>query len=54
MEEIRAPEKNYTWEVSLPRGKTHLGCKWVFTIKHKVDGLVERYKACTKRPYANT
>ena len=22
-----------------------MGCKWVFSIKHKVDGSVERYKA---------
>ena len=35
-----------TWDlVSLPRGKIPLGCKWVFTVKYKVDGLVEKYKA---------
>ena len=22
-----------------------MGCKWVFSIKHKVDGSIERYKA---------
>jgi hypothetical protein len=22
-----------------------VGCKWVFTIKHKVNGSMERYKA---------
>ena len=22
-----------------------MGCKWVFTIKHKADGTIERYKA---------
>ena len=46
MEEMRALEKNGIWDlVSFPRGKTQVRCKWVFTIKHKVDGSVERYKA---------
>ena len=46
MEEIRALEKNETWEVmTLQRGKKPMGCKWVFTVKYKVDGTVERYKA---------
>ncbi|RVX05233.1 Retrovirus-related Pol polyprotein from transposon TNT 1-94 [Vitis vinifera] len=46
MEEIRALEKNGTWEVmNLPRGKKPVGCKWVFTVKYKADGTVERYKA---------
>jgi len=22
-----------------------MGCKWVFTIKHRADGTIERYKA---------
>ena len=29
----------------MPKGKTIVGCKWVFTIKHKSNGTVERYKA---------
>ena len=46
MEEIRALEKNGTWEVmTLPRGKKPVGCKWVFTVKYKADGTVEQYKA---------
>ncbi|CAL2268732.1 unnamed protein product [Prunus armeniaca] len=45
-EELRALRKNSTWElVELPRGKKVVGCKWVFTIKHKADGSVDRYKA---------
>ena len=37
--------KNKTWEpVSLPKGKTIVSCKWVFTIKYKADRTVERYK----------
>ncbi|KAL6323474.1 hypothetical protein AAG906_039046 [Vitis piasezkii] len=35
-----------TWEVmTLPRGKKPMSCKWVFTVKYKADGTVERYKA---------
>ncbi|RVW92088.1 Retrovirus-related Pol polyprotein from transposon TNT 1-94 [Vitis vinifera] len=46
MEETRALEKNGTWEVmNLPRGKKLVGCKWVFTVKYKADGTIERYKA---------
>ncbi|KAL6317167.1 hypothetical protein AAG906_029919 [Vitis piasezkii] len=46
MEEIRALEKNETWEVmNLPRGKKPVGCKWIFTVKYKANGTRERYKA---------
>ncbi|CAL5335650.1 unnamed protein product [Camellia sinensis] len=45
-EEVRALEKNGTWAITdLPRGKKPVGCKWIFTVKHKADGNVERYKA---------
>ena len=44
--EMDALEKNKTWElVELPRGKKPVGCKWVFTVKYKADGTLERYKA---------
>ena len=43
--EIRALEKNDTWVISdLSHGKKPVGCKWIFTIKHKVDGSIERSK----------
>ncbi len=29
----------------LPKGKKPISCKWVFKIKHGVDGEVKRYKA---------
>ncbi|KAJ0434928.1 putative RNA-directed DNA polymerase [Helianthus annuus] len=45
-EEMRALEKNNTWKKCvLPSGKKTVGCHWVFTIKYKPDGTVERYKA---------
>ena len=45
-EEISAKHKNETWGLeTLPSGKKVIGCKWVFTIKYKADGSVERYKA---------
>jgi hypothetical protein len=46
VEEMAALEKNNTWDlVTLPKGKKTVGCRWVFTIKHKADGTIERYKA---------
>ena len=45
-EEVRALAKNGTWEITdLPRGKKPVGCKWIFTVKYKADGNVDRYKA---------
>ncbi|XP_074335810.1 retrovirus-related Pol polyprotein from transposon RE1 isoform X1 [Apium graveolens] len=46
LEEMRALEKNKTWKITtLPPGKRVVGCKWVFSVKHKADGSVERLKA---------
>ena len=43
--EMEAQEKNTTWElVTLPDGKSTVGCRWVFIVKHKAGGSVERYK----------
>ncbi|KAJ7942690.1 Retrovirus-related Pol polyprotein from transposon TNT 1-94 [Quillaja saponaria] len=45
-EELDALEKNKTWKITqLPTGKKTLGSKWVFTIKHKADGSIDRFKA---------
>lgn len=56
MEEVQAPEKNETWEiVQKPKDKVPVGCKWVFIIKYKADGLIERYKAIlVTKGYAQT
>ncbi|KAL6350387.1 hypothetical protein AAG906_004338 [Vitis piasezkii] len=45
-EEIRALEKNGTWEImELPKGKNPVGCKWIFTIKYKANASVDRFNA---------
>ncbi|KAH9725878.1 protein kinase domain-containing protein [Citrus sinensis] len=44
--EIKALEQSNTWTIQdLPPSKKPIGCKWVFKIKRKVDGSIERYKA---------
>jgi hypothetical protein len=46
VEEMEALQKNSTWKlVELPKDKKTVGCKWVFTVKHKADGSIERFKA---------
>ena len=46
MEEMKALESNQTWElVDIPKTKKIIGCKWLFTIKYKSDGSIDRYKA---------
>lgn len=45
-EEMTAIEKNGTWELTnLPRSHKAIDVKWVFKIKMKSNGEVERYKA---------
>ena len=44
--ELNALESNKTCLVTtLPKGKKSIGCKWVFKVKLKKDGTLERYKA---------
>ncbi|KAH9796154.1 retrovirus-related pol polyprotein from transposon RE1 [Citrus sinensis] len=46
IEEMSALEQMGTWElVQKPEGKVPVGCKWVFTVKYRSDGSIERYKA---------
>ena len=46
LEEMKALHKNHTWDlVEIPKGHKTVGCKWVFTVKHKANGSIERYKA---------
>ncbi|KAD4177991.1 hypothetical protein E3N88_26582 [Mikania micrantha] len=44
--EIQALEKNETWTLeNLPKGKRAIDSKWVYKIKYKPNGDIERYKA---------
>ncbi|XP_074313614.1 uncharacterized protein LOC141648796 [Silene latifolia] len=44
--EIDALEGNGTWKiVNLPEGKKPIGGKWVYKIKYRANGEIERYKA---------
>ena len=39
-------EDNHTWSVApLPEGKHSIGCRWVYKVKYKSNGQVDRYKA---------
>ena len=43
--ELVALEQNNTWTLTnLPHGKTLIGCKWIYRIKYKYDGTIEKYK----------
>ncbi|KAF3662745.1 hypothetical protein FXO38_11003 [Capsicum annuum] len=45
-DEIGALEANHTWDlVDLPRGKHVIGSKWIYKIKHRANGEVDKYKA---------
>ncbi|KAL2250242.1 UNVERIFIED_CONTAM: Retrovirus-related Pol polyprotein from transposon RE1 [Sesamum indicum] len=44
--ELEALERNQTWKLTtLPTGKRAIGSKWVYKIKLRADGSVERCKA---------
>jgi transposase InsO family protein len=44
--EVDSIQRNGTWElIELPEGRQAIGCKWVFKIKRKADGSIDRYKA---------
>ena len=45
-DELDALHKTHTWDMTtLPSSKSAVGCKWVYKIKTRADGSVERYKA---------
>ena len=44
-EEFDALSKNHTWNlVTLPLGKSVIGCKWIYKIKTRSDGSIKHYK----------
>lgn len=44
--ELQALQSNDTWRLTLlPPQKTAIGCRWIYKIKYRVDGSIERYKA---------
>lgn len=43
---MEALNRNNTWVlVDLPPGRKPIGCKWIYKIKYKSNGEIERYKA---------
>ena len=45
--ELDALESTITWSVILlPLGKYPIGCRWIYKIKYRSDGSVERHKTC--------
>ncbi|KAJ0826856.1 putative RNA-directed DNA polymerase [Helianthus annuus] len=45
-EELEALHRNNTWDiVDLPPNRKPIGCKWVYKIKYKSNGEIERFKA---------
>lgn len=45
--ELHSLEANCSWELTdLPISKKAIGPKWVYKIKLKLDGTIDRYKAC--------
>lgn len=44
--ELQVLENNNTWDlVPLPPGKKVIGCRWVYKVKLKANGSLERFKA---------
>jgi hypothetical protein len=45
-EEYQSIMKNDVWDIFLrPEGKSVVTSKWIYKIKHAVDGSVKKYKA---------
>ena len=45
--ELGALQRMHTWDlVPLPDGVTPVSCRWVYRVKTRADGSVERHKAC--------
>jgi hypothetical protein len=55
-EKMAMLDANATWAlVTLPKDNKAIGCKWVYKVKHNVDGSMKRYKArLVAKGYAQT
>jgi len=54
-EKMVALNANAIWELVALEDKKAIGCKWVYKIKHNVDGSVSRYKTrLVAKGYAQT
>lgn len=43
---MAALNRNHTWTLTtLPRGRSPVDCRWIYKLKYRVDGSIERYKA---------
>ena len=44
--ELQALQSNNTWRLTpFPPHKTAIGCRWIYKIKYRADGSIERHKA---------
>ena len=44
--EFQSLQKNHTWTLyNLPIGKKPISCKWVYKLKYKADGTLDKYNA---------
>lgn len=43
--EYQALLQNGTWDLVPRTDRVPVACKWVFRVKHKLDGIVDRFKA---------
>ena len=47
VEEYDSIMKNQVWEVvSRPEGKKVVGSRWIYKVKHAIDGRMDKYKLC--------
>lgn len=44
-EELQSHSENKTWKIVERKNKKTISCKWVFSIKRKSNGEIDRYKA---------
>ncbi|MDV3188722.1 MAG: hypothetical protein Q8834_02810, partial [Candidatus Phytoplasma australasiaticum] len=43
--EIEVFQNNHTWDlVPLPTEKKSIGCRWMYKVKYKANGDIERFK----------